>query len=68
MAKNVYNALRSVAEGQANRVFKSAVGVLKNKAIDIIRGAKSSGDTSDFAAAFSTYSTQNLTFPLEIEA
>jgi len=68
MAKNVYNALRSVAEGQANRVFKSAVGVLKNKAIDIIRGEKSSGDTSDFAAAFSKYSTQNLTFPLDIEA
>ena len=43
-------ALRSVAEGQGNRVFKSAVGVLRNKAIDIIRGEKSSGDTSDFAA------------------
>ena len=68
MAKNVYNALRSVAEGQANRVFKSAVGVLKNKAIDIIRGEKSSGDTSDFASIFSKYSTQNLTFPLDIEA
>ena len=68
MARNVYNALRSVAEGQGNRVFKSAVGVLRNKAIDIIRGEKSSGDTSDFAAAFSKYSTQNLTFPLDIEA
>ena len=68
MAKNVYNALRSVAEGQANRVFKSAVGVLRNKAIDIIRGEKSSGDTSDFASIFSKYSTQNLTFPLDIEA
>lgn len=68
MARNVYNALRSVAEGQGNRVFKSAVGVLRNKAIDIIRGEKSSGDTSDFASIFSKYSTQNLTFPLDIEA
>ena len=68
MARNVYNALRSAAEGQGNRVFKKAVGVLKNKAIDIIRGEKSSGDTSDFAAVFSKYSTQNLTFPLDIEA
>jgi len=68
MARNVYNALRSVAEGQGNRVFKKAVGVLKNRAIDIIRGEKSSGDTSDFASIFSKYSTENLTFPLDIEA
>ena len=60
--------LRRFDEGQVKRVFKSGVGVIRNKAIDMIRGEQSSGDTSDFADAFSKYSSQNLTFPLDIEA
>jgi len=68
MAKNIYNAVRGAAEAQTGRVFKNAVGILKKSAIDTIRGGKKGGASNDFANAVGgKYSTQNLTFPLDLE-
>jgi len=68
MAKNIYNAVRGAAEAQTGRVFKNAVGILKKSAIDTIRGGKKGGANNDVANAVGgKYSTQNLTFPLDLE-
>ena len=68
MAKNIYNAVRGAAEAQTGRVFKNAVGILKKSAIDTIRGGKKGGASNDVANAVGgKYSTQNLTFPLDLE-
>ena len=68
MAKNIYNAVRGAAEAQTGRVFKNAVGILKKSTIDTIRGGKKGGASNDVANAVGgKYSTQNLTFPLDLE-
>ena len=68
MAKNIYNAVRGAAEAQTGRVFKNAVGILKKSAVDTIRGGKKGGASNDVANAVGgKYSTQNLTFPLDLE-